>query len=170
VFKGASFIRFAHFRNIFGEESAKRLIGFDTYGEFPEPEYQPDKKRRKEFVEEAGAQSISMDQLRTVLGEKKIDNFELVKGDVNNTIPDFIDDNPELRISLLNIDIDVYSATKTILEELYPRVVTGGVILFDDYAKFPGETKAIDEYFCGNEAEIRRLPQSEEPPYMIKKK
>lgn len=169
VFKGASLIRFAMFREIFGESSAKKIIGFDTFGTFPEPEFEPDKERRKEFIDEAGSKSITTEQLRNVFETKGVGNFELIKGNVNNTIPEFIQDNPELRISLLNIDIDVYGATKTILEELYPRVVSGGVILFDDYGKFPGETKAVDEYFSNDEIEIRRLPFAEEPPYAIKK-
>lgn len=169
VFKGASLIRFAMFREMFGDAAAKELIGFDAFGTFPEPEFEPDKERRKEFIEEAGSESISVEQLTEVFTNKIIENYDLVAGDVNDTIPEYIEDNPELRISLLNIDIDVYGATKTILEELYPRVVSGGVILFDDYGKFPGETKAVDEYFSDTELEIRRLPFAEEPPYAIKK-
>jgi len=167
VFKGASLLRFAMFRQIFGEANAKKLIGFDTFGEFPVPEYEPDKERREAFIEEAGAQSISKDQLQNVLDRKGIQNYELVAGDVNQTIAEYLSDNPELRISLLNIDIDVYSATKTILEELYPRVVSGGVVLLDDYGEFPGETKAVDEYFADDNS-IQRLPSSEEPPYIVK--
>lgn len=169
VFKGASFMRFAMFREIFGETSAKKLIGFDTFGTFPAPEFEPDKERREEFIEEAGSESISLEQLTDVFENKEIDNFELIEGDVNKTIPEYTESNLELRVSLLNIDIDVYGATKTILEELYPRVVSGGVILFDDYGEFPGETKAVDEYFADKEIEIRKLPFAENPSYAIKK-
>jgi hypothetical protein len=169
VFKGASLIRFALFREIFGDASSKEIVGFDAFGEFPVPEFEPDKERRKEFIKEAGSESISTEQLETVFSNKNIENYDLVKGDVNETIPAYIEENPELRISLLNIDIDVYEATKTILEELYPRLVSGGVVLFDDYGKFPGETKAVDEYFSDKELEIKKLPFGEEPPYAIKK-
>jgi hypothetical protein len=168
VFKGASLMRFAMFREVFGDATAKELIGFDTYDTFPEPEFEPDKQRRKDFIDEAGSESISVEQLTKVFTNKDIDNYDLIVGNVNNTVPDYVEDNPELRISLLNIDIDVYGATKTILEELYPRVVPGGLILFDDYGKFPGETKAVDEFFCQNELKIRRLPFAEEPPYVVK--
>jgi len=168
VFKGASLIRFAMFREIFGEASSKRLVGFDTFGEFPLPEFEPDKERREAFVEEAGSESISTDQLNEVFSQKSIENYELVEGDVNETIPEYVENNPELRISLLNIDIDVYGATTTILEELYPRVVSGGVILFDDYGKFPGETKAVDECLSEEKLEISKLSFGEEPAYAIK--
>lgn len=169
VFKGASLIRFAMFREIFGDSSSKELIGFDAFGEFPVPEFEPDKERRKEFIEEAGSESISIDQLNEVFANKNIGNCDLIKGDVNDTIPEYVEENPELRISLLNIDIDVYEATKKILEEFYPRLVPGGVLLFDDYGKFPGETKAVDEYFSDKELEIKKLPFGAEPPYAVKK-
>jgi hypothetical protein len=168
VFKGASLIRFALFREIFGDARSRQLVGFDTFGEFPVPSFEPDQKRREEFVAEAGSESISTEQLDRVFANNDIGNYELVEGDVNDTIPEYVDANPELRISLLNIDIDVYGATKTILEYLYPRVVSGGVILFDDYGKFPGETKAIGEYFADEDLKIQKLPFGEEPPYAIK--
>ena len=89
-----------------------------------------------------------------------------MEGDVNETVPEYVAEHPELRISLLNID--VYGATKTILKELYPRVVSGGVVLLDDYGNFPGETKAVDEYFADEDVSIRRLPNTEEPLYIVK--
>jgi hypothetical protein len=36
---------------------------------------------------------------------------------------------------------------ETVLEELYPRVMSGRVIMFDNYGKFPGATKAVNENF-----------------------
>jgi len=169
VFKGASLIRFAMFRDIYGDSASKDLVGFDTFGEFPEPDFEPDKKRREEFIDEAGNESISREQLEDVFEHKQIENYELIEGDVNTTIPTYVEKNPELKISLLNIDIDVYGATKVILKNLYPRVARNGVILFDDYGKFPGETKAVDEFFAEKDVAIQKLPYASEPPYLIKK-
>jgi hypothetical protein len=168
VFKGASLIRFALFRQIFGDTYSKKLIGFDSFSTFPEPEFQPDRERVQEFIEEAGSESISTEQLERVFANNDIRHYELIEGDVNTTIPEYVDSNPELRISLLNIDINVYEGTKTILDEFYPRVVSGGVILFDDYGKSPGGTKAIDEYFSESEFDIKKLPFARESPYAIK--
>ena len=36
------------------------------------------------------------------------------------------------KISLLRIDVDAYSATLEVLDELYDKVVPGGYIIFDD--------------------------------------
>jgi len=70
---------------------------------------------------------------------------ELVKGDVRETIPDYVRSTPGLRISLLNLDVDLYEPTLIALEHLYPRVVSGGVVIVDEYAMpgFPGESRVF---------------------------
>ena len=45
VFKGAAFVRFAGFRDLFGNPFSHKLIGFDVFGPFPEPSFEEDKKR-----------------------------------------------------------------------------------------------------------------------------
>ena len=66
-----------------------------------------------------------------------------VEGDVavtlNREIPD--------EIALLRLDTDWYASTLAELEELYPRLVHGGVLIIDDYGHFAGARKAVDEYF-----------------------
>jgi len=53
-------------------------------------------------------------------------------------------------LSLLHIDCDVYSSTKTVLERLDEQIVTGTVILFDELWGYPnwrnGEYKALQEW------------------------
>ena len=66
------------------------------------------------------------------------------------------------------MDVDIYEPTVIILKHLWPRVVKGGVLLLDDYGNFPGETKAVDEYFKGDGIEIRKLPFAASPAYIIK--
>ena len=72
-----------------------------------------------------------------------------------------------MQIALLNIDVDIYEPTCVILEHLYPRVVSGGVVLLDDYKVFPGETKAVDDYFAGRPVKILQTPYSPTPHYFI---
>src|SRR6476620_4842345 len=88
VFKGASLVRFAGFRDLFGGAYATKIIGFDIFGEFPETAFENDKKYREKFMVAAGASSISVDQLRDILKHKGVsDNVDLVKGDITKTIP-----------------------------------------------------------------------------------
>ena len=169
VFKGASFVRFAGFRSLFSSSSSHPLIGFDTFGVFPETNYEEDKERREGFIQAAGEHSISKAQLLDVLRRKGInDCVELIEGDIVQSVPAYIQKHPDLKISLLNLDTDIYEPAVTILECLWPRIVRGGVLILDDYGVFPGETKAVDEYFRGNAVRIQQFPFSPTPRYIIK--
>jgi len=169
VFKGNSLSRFAIFREILENKFSKKIIGFDTFGKFPQTEFKEDQKSRKQFISETGGESISKKQLLKVLSHKQIENLiELVKGDITKTVPKYVKTNPELRISLLNIDVDIYEPVVTILKYLYPRVVKGGIIMLDDYGVFPGETKAVEEYFIDQDIEIKKSPYSQTPAFIIK--
>ncbi len=55
------------------------------------------------------------------------------------------------------------------LEYLYPRLVRSGVLILDDYGTFPGETKAVDDYFKDKNIEMRKFPFCMTPCYIIKK-
>ena len=46
----------------------RKIIGFDTFKEFPETEFQDDKKVREKLISAAGEQSISIEQLTTRSG------------------------------------------------------------------------------------------------------
>lgn len=169
VFKGTSFVRFAGFRDLFGNPFSHKLIGFDTFGSYPETNFEEDKKYRDNFIQAAGEQSISKKQLFEVLGTKGIDkNVELVEGDVMKTVPRYTKKNPHLKISLLNLDTDIYEPAFTILNYFWPRIVRGGILILDDYGAFPGETKAVDEYFKDQDVKILKFPFAMTPCYIIK--
>jgi len=169
VFKGASLARFAMFREIFTNPFSKKIIAFDAFGKFPQTKFKDDVKVRKNFVKEAGENSISKPQLLHVLKNKGITKWiELVKGDITRTVPAYIKKHPELKISLLNLDTDIYEPAVTILEHLYPRIVKGGVLIIDDYGTFPGETKAVDEYFKNKKVKINKFPFRTTPCYLVK--
>ena len=169
VFKGASFLRFAMFREIFGNPFSKKIIGFDTFGKFPETNFQDDKKARNKFIDSAGEDSISKDQLFQILNQKNLNrHLNLIEGDITKTVPDYVKTNPELKISLLNLDTDIYEPAVSILENLYPRITKGGILMLDDYGTHPGETKAVDEYFQNKNIEIKKFPFAMTPCYIIK--
>ena len=170
VFKAASSVRFAGFRDLYGNSFSNKIIGFDVFEEFPETSFKEEIKFREHFINEAGSSSISMEQLQEVLKEKGIEkNIELVKGDITKTVPEYVKNNPQIKISLLNLDTDIYEPAVTALEYFYPRIVIGGILILDDYGTFPGETKAVDDYFKGENIEIKKFPFAMTPSYIIKK-
>jgi len=168
VFKGISLVRFATFRNLLNNKS-KKIVGFDIFGKFPETKFSQDQKLRKKFIKDAGSNGISKKQLLEILRRKKINSkIELIKGNVIKTIPIYVKKNPRLKISFLNLDTDIYEPAVTILKYLYPKIVKGGILVLDDYGVFPGETKAVDEYFEGKDIKINKFPYSNTPHYIIK--
>jgi len=168
VFKGASLIRFITFRELTTLPFGKKVVGFDTFGEFPETEYENDKQNREAYIENAGSESITISQLNEVLDNKGINqNVELVEGDINETVPEYLDNNPELRISLLHVDVDIYEPSNTIMESLFPKVVNNGIVIFDDYGDFDGESTAVEEHI-GDNYDLRSMPYGIRGAYLVK--
>ena len=83
-------------------------------------------------------------------------------------MPKFVKDHPALKISLLNLDTDIYEPAVVILNHLWPRIVKGGILVLDDYGTFPGETKAVDDYFRGKNVAIRKFNFAVTPCFIVK--
>jgi hypothetical protein len=169
IFKGNSFFRWIKFRDLLEQTSSRKVIGFDIFGDFPAAQFEGDKQRRDDFVEETnGGKSISLEEMQELLDKQSLSkNVELIKGDILVTLKNYLEKNPHLKISLLHIDVDLYEPVKEILEQLYDRVSTGGIIILDDYGTFAGTNKAVDDFF-NNKAEVKKLPFSNTISYIVK--
>lgn len=169
VFKGNSLFRWIKFRELLENTYSRKIIAFDIFGEFPQTDFEDDKKEREAFIEEtSGGIGISYDELNYLLNAQKLDrNIDIIKGNILDTLPEYLSDNPQLKISLLHIDVDLYEASKLALELLFSHVVKGGIIIFDDFGDFSGANKAIDDFFEGN-IEIKKLEYSNAIAYIIK--
>jgi O-methyltransferase len=73
-------------------------------------------------------------------------SFRLVKGWFNETIPRF---DPPSQIAVLRLDGDWYESTRDCLENLYPHVAPGGVVIVDDYYIWDGCARAVNEFISG---------------------
>ncbi|MFT6905326.1 MAG: hypothetical protein ACJAS1_001981 [Oleiphilaceae bacterium] len=103
-----------------------------------------------------------------------ISRVEIVDGDIFDTLPIFLEQNPGFKVSLLHLDVDLYEVSKFALEQLFDLVCVGGVICFDEYGLVPwqGETLAVDEFFKarGMSVRLEKFPFSATPSgYFIKK-
>jgi hypothetical protein len=70
-------------------------------------------------------------------------------------IPDTFEGLSLERIAWAHVDVDTYKSVKDCIEFIYPRLVAGGFLLFDDYG-FPSCVSArlaVDEAF-GGRAEV----------------
>lgn len=81
-------------------------------------------------------------------------NVELIIGDIQNTLENFLAKN-NYEINFVHIDVNTYETTKFILERLKPKLIKGSIIIFDDYYNLPGwksgEHKAMTEVFLDSE-------------------
>ena len=167
VFKGVSLIRFATFLKLLKKQN-KKIIAFDAFGKHATTKISSDHKRRKKLLSH-GKEAISEKQLMKVLKLKGLEkNIELIRGDITETVPRYLKSNPKLKISLLNLDVDFYEPSVSILENFYPKLSKGGILMLDDYGIWDGETIAVDEYFTGKKIKIRKFSFSQTPSYIIK--
>lgn len=119
-----------------GQSATLRL--FDTFAGMPEADGKLD-------VFEAGEYSdTSVDAVRAVVGHPDLAVFH------PGFIPDTFDGLNDSRIAFAHVDVVLYHAIRDCCEFIYPRLVPGGILLFDDYgiAACPGARKAVDEYFA----------------------
>jgi hypothetical protein len=72
------------------------------------------------------------------------DRIRIVKGDIEKLAPD----NKHESIALLRLDTDTYHSTKAELDHFYPKLVTGGILIIDDYGHADGARRAVDEYMA----------------------
>src|SRR5208337_3635846 len=170
VYKGASLLRFATFREILESPYSRKIVGFDAFGRFPQGgEDNVNSAFIRRFCAEGG-DGISRESFIQVLAHKGFENVELVEGDICSTLPQYVMEHPELKVALLHVDVDVYRPTQIILDQLFDRVVHRGLLVLDDYGTVPGETQAVDEFLHKTQREllIEKLPISHIPAYIRK--
>ena len=95
----------------------------------------------------ASLDEVKQNVLKTGYDSEKI---HFIKGKVENTLPK----NAPKQIALLRLDTDWYESTKHELIHLFPKLVSGGVLILDDYGYWAGAKKAVDEYVSQNKIKI----------------
>jgi F0F1-type ATP synthase alpha subunit len=88
-----------------------------------------------------------------------IEKFQVIKGDVCDTVPTYIDQHPETLISLAFFDLDLYKPTKQALQSILPRCTKGSILIFDElnYQYCPGETLAVLESLNLKQYSVQRF-------------
>lgn len=165
IFRGFSFMTFAQLSAALEPTNlTRRIYGFDTFGGFPSVSAQD--SPQSTGAGKGDLASDSYGELSAIIDVYDSDRFlghipkaHLIKGNVADTIPLFIEENPHLLVSLLFLDMDLYEPTRVALREFLPRMPKGAVLAFDelDNPIWPGETNALlDELGVGG-LELRRF-------------
>lgn len=182
VFRGLGLMTWANFLESYciGDRT-KVVYGFDNWSGFNELSKQ-DGEESKESNKFKGGFSPEeyFDELQDAIRIFDCDRFipwkeriKLIEGDIEETVPKFVDENPGVRFSLIHFDCDLYLPTKTALEFFWPILSKGGIMIFDEYSihDWPGETRAVDEFFSDKtDACIKKFSWTNTPAgYIIKK-
>ena len=140
VFKGSGISSFMKFIEIYCPNSNKKVVGFDIFDtieakEILEKDGDIDKDNMIVVYDRVNSNDLTLESVTKRIAATNIsqDKFKLIKGDVQHSIPKFLEENLGFRISLLYIDVDLDRPTYYSLKYLWDRILPGGVILFDEY-------------------------------------
>lgn len=171
---GQNLALFTSMRGIFEPYNYNRkIIGFDTWEGFPEVSGKDRAQWQKgDFGVPSGYEHFLEGMLQKheqMAPIEQIQKFDLVKGDVLETVPAYLNQHPETIISLAYFDLDLYAPTKACLEAILPYLTQGAVLGFDEInvADWPGETAAFREVLGTNRFKVRHSKYRANAGYII---
>ena len=173
---GKNLSLFTCLRSVFEPYNHTRVIlGFDTFTGFPTvtKEDGKDEGVGKGVLSVVDGWEVQLekllDQHEAVSPIPHIRKFHLVKGDVNDTLDQYLHDHPETVFAMVYLDMDLYQPTKHVLEKIRDRLTKGSLIGFDEvcYSKYPGETLAVMEALGLRNIQLQRFPWAATQSYCI---
>ncbi len=157
----------------------RRMIGFDTFSGnasisdkdnqsanaigIPQPDYAIDSES-------------SLTELSQIHDSNRflnhIPKIELIRGDIVETVPKYLEENPHLLISLLSLSVNLYEPTLMALKQFLPRMPKGSIIVLATLNEgcFPGVTLSLLHVFreCGlNNVTIKSFPYVPNLSYIV---
>ena len=112
------------------------VYGFDSFEGLPE-------KWREGFNKGAFSQQGRLPAVRP--------NVRLIKGWFSDTLPQFLRQHADKKISFLHLDADLYSSTKQVLDLVKDRLAPNCIMVFDELINYPG--------FAGPNGELRAFSE-----------
>jgi hypothetical protein len=148
------------------KNSDRRFHLYDTFEMIPPPSEKDgaDVHERYEVITQGKATGINgdtyygyQDNLQDEVAKRFTDfqfpiaqnNVHMFKGLFENTL------NITQPIAMAHLDCDWYESVLVCLEQIVPNLVSGGVLIIDDYNDWSGCKQAIDEYFEGKQNNFR---------------
>ncbi len=165
VFRGFGLMTWAHLSAVLEPANlTRRIYGFDSFEGFPAVSEHDATAHMAPVPGELNADSYEeLSRVIDIYDQDRflghIDKVHLVKGNVVDTVPKFVEEHPHLVISLLFLDVDLYEPTKAAIEHLLPRMPKGSVLAFDqlDNPLWPGEARAVLDTMGIRNLDLRRF-------------
>ena len=167
VLRGGGLMAWAQFSSILEPTNhQRRIVGFDTFQGFPEVS-KMDRTSESREARTGGLAVDSYDHINECIELFDMNRFvghvpkvELVRGDATKTIVQYLEENPQLIVSLLYLDFDIYEPTLAALKNLVPRMPKGAIVAFDELNSkdWRGESVAVLESLNLRNYKIERFP------------
>jgi len=165
VLRGGGLMAWAQFSAILEPTNhQRRIVGFDTFSGFPKLSKR-DRSSESDQARPGGLAVDSYEHLQHCIELYDMNRFighipkvEMVRGDAAKTIAQYLKENPQLIVSLLYLDFDIYEPTLAALKHFLPRMPKGSVIAFDELnlKDWHGESIAVLESLKLHEYRIER--------------
>lgn len=137
---------------------------FDSFLGLSGPEWQDSPSRSDVRPWNDGDMSVSREEFEAALSPyPEVRIYE-------NWIPDCFAAASEESFAFVHVDVDLYAPTRDAITFCYPRLIDGGIMLFDDYGFMtcPGARRAIDEFIEGASERLVRLPTGQ--AYLVRRR
>ncbi len=167
AFSAEHFISFAMLRSIFECVVTKKLITFEKHHKSLYFDHTQLPNGSLFYKTEMDSFDAGVVQLSLLQQGISVCN-EFVQGHVSEAIPEYLIENPELKITFLTINLDDYEGTMTALQFFYPRLVAGGILVFDNFHKNEEDYKAICDYFIYEDVWINGYGENGLPHFIVK--
>jgi len=163
VWKGSSLLWLAKLTQLFEPESLTQTHGFDWFkGVQPEA--------NEAHLVTAGAYTESRERLQSTIDAQGLQRTVLLhEVDLSCDLTKFFATYPHLQFKLIFLDCGLYKVVRHCIEEFWPRLTPGGVLLLDNlnHETAPGETMAVRELLP--EYSLRTFPFAQQPTaYIVK--
>jgi len=175
VFKGTGIFSFLKLKRYFCPNTHKKVVGFDFFDSkmLLASLHGSDKDSMallfggRHFSHDESYQAHLQDQ---ILSCGFLDHeFELIRGDISVTSEEYVTTRPGAKISLLYLDLDLETPTYDALTNLWDRVSSGGVVVFDEYAYHHwSESIGVDRFFANRNIKIMSLNYMAPSAYVVK--
>ena len=164
TWKGASFLFLAKLVRLFESYNNTQVHGFDWFEGM--------KPQEGDCQEVQGEYLAEYETLLQLIDLQNLNNIAILhKMDIINELSSFFKENPYLRFKMVFVDCGITDVLEKSLENFWPKIVQGGVLIMDHYnvETSPTESDIVDKYIgknCIKQYSFNRQPTA----YIIKER
>jgi hypothetical protein len=154
IWKGTCTIFFAKLTRLFEPDSNTLVHGFDWF--------QGERRAGEEAkLVQQGLYAASFDWVSRLVSVQGLDDvIRLHKVDLARDLPEFFARHPHLQFKLVFLDCGLYEVVRACLEQFWPRLTPGGLLILDNFnhEAAPGEAMAVRELLPGKAIRSFQFP------------